>query len=530
MEHIISNWEGLFVNENNRYNKNTAVILFFFLGGGVIYFAKIATALPNPDAIGIVFKDGCDWEISLGRYMIGVLQKFRAYTVNSAFISLVCMAVLAFICIFVLKIFDIKLLGWKLIVGALIIISPTVGSTLTYYYCSDFYMLSYLLAVLAVWFMVGEGKGRFFAASICLMFSAAIYQAYISLAILMCFIFLMKMLLDPKQDGKKIIKKAARCFVSGIVGVGLYLISNKLVQGLCKIDAEKGRGFSEMGMIHLDSIFEQIGQCYSSFKQYYFEDTMINNSYYLRREINIFFFILLGCLILGVLLRFQIVFARKLIFIIMCLLYPVICLNICILAPKTSIFDTTGVLMVPTMNYIYVLAVILFQLLDIRKFYAKICEVGVLLALVSVFIMLLQLELGGQVYMYHNMVTTYNVARQMEEKASQYGYRAKKLLVVGSMESGNYTESYPKLAESQQWVSAGHKTIWKDFGGAQACWHNFIYQYLGRYYGICTREQYDEIIEMSEYLDMSIFPHEGSVILINDTVVIKLSDPAWKGG
>lgn len=40
MEHIISNWEGLFVNENNRYNKNTAVILFFFLGGGGDLFCK----------------------------------------------------------------------------------------------------------------------------------------------------------------------------------------------------------------------------------------------------------------------------------------------------------------------------------------------------------------------------------------------------------------------------------------------------------------------------------------------------------
>ena len=36
MEHIISNWEGLFVNENNRYNKNTAVILFLFRGVGGI--------------------------------------------------------------------------------------------------------------------------------------------------------------------------------------------------------------------------------------------------------------------------------------------------------------------------------------------------------------------------------------------------------------------------------------------------------------------------------------------------------------
>lgn len=214
----------------------------------------------------------------------------------------------------------------------------------------------------------------------------------------------------------------------------------------------------------------------------------------------------------------------------MCLLYPVVSLNICILAPKTSIFDTTGVLMVPTMNYIYVVAVILLQLLDVKEFYQKMCRAGVFAAAAAVLVMLLQLELGGQAYMKHNMFKTYNVARQMEERANRYGWKAKNLLVIGDMELGNYPENYSKLAESQHWVTASQKTIWKDFNGTQACWHHFIYQYMGKYYGICAREQYDSIIETQAYLDMSIFPEEGSVILINDTVVIKLSDPAWKGG
>lgn len=344
MSHIIACWKTIFENENNKYGKDSILLILFFFFGWVVYFAKIATDLANPDAIwnGMFFKDNCGWEISLGRYMIGVLQVFRTYTVNTTFITLICMVLLSFICLFVLKIFDVRILGWKLIVGVLIMISPTVGSTLTYYYCSDFYMLSYFLAVLAVWFMIGEGKARLFVSSICLMLSAAIYQAYISLAILLCFIYLMKMLLDPAQDGKKIINKTARCLFSGIVGVGLYLISNKWVQRICKIDAEKPRGFSEMGRINFDSIFEKIGQCYSSFKQYFFGNSMINNLCYFRKEINFFFFALFVCLIFGVLVKSQIVFVRKLMFIIMCLFYPVISLNICILAPKQVYLKVQG--------------------------------------------------------------------------------------------------------------------------------------------------------------------------------------------
>lgn len=526
MSRIITAWKAMFEDENNRYNTNLVVLILLFFCGCIIYFTKIAMDLPNPDAIwnGMFFKENCGWEISLGRYMIAVLQKFRSYTVNTAFITLVCIILLSLICIYVIKIFAIKTLGWKLVIGILIIISPTVGSTLTYYYCSDFYMLSYFLAVLAVWLMLGEGKVRLLAASICLMCSAAIYQAYISLAILLCFIYMMRLLLDPKREGGEIIKRAVRFLIGGIIGIGLYLISNKMVQQICKINAQEDRGFSEMGSIHFDRLFEQIRECYQSFWQYYFDNSMINNFCYFRREINIVFFCILGSLILGVLIKSNTIILRKLMVAIMCMLYPVMSLSICILAPETSIFGSTGVLMLPTMNYIYVLAVIFVQQLEIRGFLRQLCSVATFVSVTVVFGMLLQLELEGQVYTKHNMMKTYHVASRIEETVNTYGENAKYLCIIGNMESGNYPENYPELADSQHWVTAGHKTIWADFNGCQSCWHEFMKQYLGKSYTMCSKEQYDAIIETPEYLAMGIFPKEDGILLINDTVVIKLSD------
>lgn len=254
---MIMRWRAMFEEEHNKYNKSSFVFIIFFLMGSMIYFAKIVTDLPNPDAVwnGMFFKDNCGWEISLGRYVIGLLQVFRTYIINTTFITLVCMLLLSFICIYVLKIFDIRTLGWKLLVGALIIISPTVGSTLTYYYCSDFYMISYLLAVLAVWLMLREGKASLFVSSICLMLSAAIYQAYISLAILLCFIYFIQMSVDPEANDKEILEKTIRFLTGGFAGVVLYLISNKAVQKICMIDAPQNRGFAQMGTIDFKHIF-----------------------------------------------------------------------------------------------------------------------------------------------------------------------------------------------------------------------------------------------------------------------------------
>lgn len=86
-------------------------------------------------------------------------------------------------------------------------------------------------------------------------------------------------------------------------------------------------------------------------------------------------------------------------------------------------------------------------------------------------------------------------------------------------------ENYPELAESQHWVTAGYKMIWQDFNGCQTCWCEFMKQYLGKTYDMCSKDQYDEIITTPEYTAMEIFPEENGAVLINDIVVIKLSNP-----
>ena len=386
-------------------------------------------------------------------------------------------------------------------------------------------MISYLLAVLAVWLMLREGKTCLFVASICLMVSAAIYQAYISLAILLCFIYLMKMLVDPEVNDKQIIEKTIRFLIGGLVGVVLYLISNRAVQRICMIDAPQDRGFAQMGVINFKNIFGQIAQCYRNFWQYYFGSSMINNLCYFRKEGNALFFFLLGVLLFSILLGQKVRSIRKLVFMVMSLLYPLISMNICILAPKVSIFDPTGVLMLPTMNYLYIFAVILIRHLNVKEFWCTVYGVGVFVGTAAVFVMLLWLELGGQTYMKYNMLKTYNVSRKIEEKMDLFGKNAEKLCIVGNMESGNYPEIYPELAESQHWVTAGYKLIWQDFNGCQTCWCEFMKQYLGKTYDMCSKDQYDEIITTPEYTAMGIFPEENGAVLINDIVVIKLSNP-----
>lgn len=203
--------------------------------------------------------------------MIGFLQKVRSNVISTEFISLTCILLLAVVCVCVVKVFEIEDMVPRLIIAGLIILSPTVGSTLTYYYCSDMYFLSYLLAVGAVLLaikcqsIVGYG---IFAIGICL--SAAIYQAYLSVAITLCFLYLLYMVLDEKSSLRDVGIQTVRLLIGGCSGIILYLISNQVIQSYLGIHAVTDRGFASMGHISIVELPGLIQGVYRSFYEYFF--------------------------------------------------------------------------------------------------------------------------------------------------------------------------------------------------------------------------------------------------------------------
>ena len=66
--------------------------------------------------------------------------------------------------------------------------------------------------------------------------------------------------------------------------------------------------------------------------------------------------------------------------------------------------------------------------------------------------------------------------------------------------------------------------FWDSINGRQACWNNFLKQYLGVDFGVCNLEEIYVVTESEEYKNMPLFPLEGSVQMMNDIVIVKLSD------
>lgn len=508
--------------------------LFFIclVAGTFVFFAKIVNELPNPDAIwqGMAYKAGWGWEGGLGRYMIGLLQKARSSVINVEFISLTCMLLLALVCVFVNKVLDITNQKVQLMIASLIILSPSVGSTLTYYYCSDMYFLSYVLAIVSVLFVVrNQSIKGMLACAVGLCISAAIYQAYLGVTITLCFIYLLYQLVDARYSIKDIGRLAGRLALSGGAGIILYLISNSWVQREFGIQAVADRGFATMGRLSLLELPKLIQSAYVSFFEYFFGESLLNNTWGGKRlEINYLFAIVAVGVLILILCFSKVAWYRKLLIVLAVICLPIPIMSIVVMAPQVSIYDSTGVLMLPTMNYVYITFLVMFyKHKDLLKAnLQKLVKVFLCGSSLLVCYMLLVLELSGQAYMKHHMDKTQAVALMMmseiEEVVEQSAnYR---ICIVGTMENGNYPEIYEPLRNGIRWTTAYHKTMWTSFSGSQNGWSSYLSHYLGKQYRICSQADYDRVLASAEYAQMQNFPDERSVIVIDDLVVIKLSD------
>lgn len=443
---------------------------------------------------------------------------------------MVCLTEISLICVCVVYLFQIEGIFWQCIAGGLLIVSPSFQGTLTYYYCSAYYLSAYLLVLISaiVLLRTGEKLKWYYLVSAMAMvcIAMATYQAYIGILVTVACIYFIMEMLNSEVAIRKVAVKIFRLLTGCCGGLLLYLISDKVVLKCWGLSMETGRGFAKMGTIQFENLKEALMECYLNCYQYYFGNRMINNAYgYIpRKYINLCVGIVIVVAWLCILFKMRQKWQRKLLAITMFLLLPIALMCITICAPEVSIFESTGVLMLPTMNYLYIFLLIIWQRHSFlkEKFRNIICVAtsGI------VIIMLGELVLDGQTYMKHCMDKTQYVAYEISHAIMEnisYGSETQ-VCIIGKMEDGNFPELYPELRESVHWTTPSYGTIWNNFDAWQKGWTRYMKQFLGIQYQIVSIEDIDKIVASEKYGEMTIFPESGSVQKIYGVIVVKLSD------
>lgn len=522
------------LNDSNKWldKKNIYCGILFFFIGITVYSSMIINELPNPDAIwnGLYYKNDWSWEVSLGRYMLPVFMKIFGYVINPTAFTILCIAIMAVIGCLLCDLFELQ--GIRAVLcGMFLICSPSVAGTLTYYYCSLYYMTAYLLAVYAGWIICKKKSIKFsLVAIICLCISIATYQTYIGVVLVIVVMHKLQKLIKEEIEVKLLIREFLNAGITIAGGILTYLISCKMIQNALGIAAEAGRGFSKMGNVPLKEIGSLLKNCYIYTYQYFFSTEMINNEYGLKKELNVLFFLIFFACSITTVVRMKKSILHKLFAIGLFLVIPIAVMSITIAASDVSIYGETGSIMLPTVNYIYILFLVIQERVNVDvKYLHSIKNVCVyiipIVVAINLFVFCLSMQSYAKVcknkYDYLVKEIAHTISLNGEEHA---------LCFIGQVENGNYPELYYGLKDSLHWTTVSYGMIWDTFMGRQEGWLQYLKQYTGRQYMGCDSKEYEDIISSVQFKTMNNYPDENSVAVFENEdetrtiLVIKLGD------
>lgn len=511
--------------------KYKVYVLVCFLLGVIMYFPIITQPLTNADGITIslTHKSSHEWENSLGRFGLQYVDRMRGNYIFPELTTFFCLFLLACIAVLIIEIFQISSKAARAAVGVILILSPSVANTLTYYYCSDSYMLAYLLAVLSAFFLLNKTRPASWAlAIISIATSLTLYQAYIGVTITICLFWTIQHCLDIFEEKKKLYRTIGRALSAGLLGVILYLGLFKLNQLITGVAAADNRGFNEMGHLSLKELPVLIKRACVIALQYFFSDDLINNSWMHRKWLNVLIVGVTGAVIIYLFFNKKRVKdkGRILIAIVGILCIPISLGCMVILAPEVDIYGATSLLMLPQMGIAYIFAISMYKYLAANRIWFKALLIAGALGVLFLLGTSAVYTSAFQTRLKENLNKTYYVASEIaHQMCSMDNYdESRKVMIGGKMESGNYPDLDNQLAWEMEGTVANYGLIWPSPSASQGCWHGVFNQFLGVNYTMCSVEEYNRISQMDEYKEMGNFPEEDSIKVIEGITVVKLSD------
>lgn len=249
------------------------------------------------DSLYSLYEESPELMISVGRFLRPVYRLLRGnftLPVINGFLSLVFLSLAAW---FILDILGIRSKGLTVLSCGILVGNTTVALTnATFLHDADAYALALMLAVLGVWVSRRE-KGRFWLSTLLYFCSLGIYQAYIDCAIYLVLMLALLALLDG--DGvKKVYALAFRRLLAVAAAMILYFLATKLVPAITGIRANRGYNtVYSLSELDLKSLWERAVNFFRAEAVWFYSpDARLNRLIF---AVNVAFVLLAAWLIIG---------------------------------------------------------------------------------------------------------------------------------------------------------------------------------------------------------------------------------------
>ncbi len=215
------------------------------------------------DALLQIYQDDSAWQIALGRVLQPVLLFLRGGLCNPWLISFCAMLWLSFGVYLVVDLLGVrKLISINMISGVMACNAVLTALNASFLPWADFFMLSLFLAVAGVW-LCKKGSWGFMCLGAAAMAAAmGIYQAYISVSIVLVILLLLQ---EARENAefKYFIKKAVSYCGTLLAAALLYYLMWQVIRRIFGIwVADSYNGLASLGDYTDMSLFSTIGLAY----------------------------------------------------------------------------------------------------------------------------------------------------------------------------------------------------------------------------------------------------------------------------
>ena len=191
------------------------------IAGLMAHLYKIVNWLPNWD--GLVFRYDPQNMIGLGRWFLPVVCSFSSFYDLPFLNGIIAIIFHGLGAVCICKILNVQKKITAALIGAVIVSFPTVTSVMMYNYVADGYSIAFFLATLAAIFMTSD-KPRYILAAILLALTTGIYQAYITVTIMLVLLKLIDSIIYHGATFTAVLKKSIFMLLSGIGGVAFTVL------------------------------------------------------------------------------------------------------------------------------------------------------------------------------------------------------------------------------------------------------------------------------------------------------------------
>lgn len=501
----------------NSYILPAWKICFFsaILVGLLAHLYKITNWLPNWDSL--VFRYDSQNMIGLGRWFLPVVCSFSSFYDLPFLNGIIAIVFHALSAVCICKILNVEKKLTAFLIGSIIVCFPTVTSVMMYNYVADGYSIAFFFSTLAALFMTSE-KPRYILSVLLIALSTGIYQAYITVTIMLVLLKLIDKIIYEKTPFKLILKRSLFMLLTGIAGMAVYAVILKVLLGIFSAELLDYQGINSTASL---SSFDLPGSLYV------IKETFINCFFDISEGISLY--VILNAFVVAFTLAHYIKYiVKNELYKNFTNIFTLIVFSVMLLFGAGALaFVNAGIdyhnLMLMGYSVFYLFFLILYERgADEKEKHSKVkCWIIFLTAMVII---------ANQVVIsnvsYHKAQIAYEksygalirIADRIEQTPE--AEECDKILVIGALE--NSDEYSVNLPPDITGITDGYIIRADDETVGQSVLCSALNDYCEKDYDFVSGEEKKKLIQNEDVKSMGKWPSRDCVAVIEDTVVIKL--------